>query len=200
VEVERRGLSGGVKLVRTLREELRQVEFDLSELKSATAACRAAVGLIETRVDAEHKKRIKAKHASTSTTTEQQQQQGKELQNGEAFPDESLAFESIHRATTTTTRAGPSAGVVSDRIASGKSEAIIMRYVRSNDNGLNQFPHHSITCLHPCHRSTRHLAMFAKYPPLDCCRTWNLKFHGMFPVASPILPPIVLPTLVPFPK
>ena len=48
--MERRGLSGGINLVRTLREELREVEFTLNETKSAEALCRAKIKLIQSKM------------------------------------------------------------------------------------------------------------------------------------------------------
>eukprot|EP00978_Attheya_sp_CCMP212_P028802 scaffold100484_cov24-Attheya_sp.AAC.1 len=39
-QVERRGLSGGINLTRTLRLELREVEFQLAQAKSGEAICR----------------------------------------------------------------------------------------------------------------------------------------------------------------
>ena len=56
VEVEKRGLSGGIKLVRSLREEIREVEFQLSEAKSGTVASRTRVNLIVTRLEADKKR------------------------------------------------------------------------------------------------------------------------------------------------
>eukprot|EP00980_Cylindrotheca_fusiformis_P015410 scaffold4335_cov119-Cylindrotheca_fusiformis.AAC.13 len=49
-EVERRGLSGGIDLVRSLREETRDLEFQISEARSNTTTCRAKIGLIRTRM------------------------------------------------------------------------------------------------------------------------------------------------------
>jgi len=40
-EVERRGLTGGIKLVRKLRDEIRQLEFQISGAKSGEVLCRA---------------------------------------------------------------------------------------------------------------------------------------------------------------
>jgi hypothetical protein len=49
-EVEKRGLSGGIKLVRTLREELREIEFALNETKSAEALCRAKIKVLQSKL------------------------------------------------------------------------------------------------------------------------------------------------------
>ena len=45
-EVEKRGLSGGIKLVRNLREELRDIEFQLAESKRAVSTCRTQSRLL----------------------------------------------------------------------------------------------------------------------------------------------------------
>jgi hypothetical protein len=49
-EVERRGLSGGINLVRGLREEIRDIEFQLAEVKSGEAACRTKISLIQAKI------------------------------------------------------------------------------------------------------------------------------------------------------
>ncbi|CAJ1961519.1 unnamed protein product [Cylindrotheca closterium] len=54
-EVERRGLSGGIDLVRGLRDEIRDVEFQLAETKSMNATCQAKISLIRAKVSPETK-------------------------------------------------------------------------------------------------------------------------------------------------
>lgn len=49
-EVERRGLHGGINLVRGLREELRDIEFNLSEARSMKTACKAKISMILARI------------------------------------------------------------------------------------------------------------------------------------------------------
>lgn len=49
-QVEKRGLTGGINLVRTLRDELRDVEFQWTETKNRTATCRAQIGMIHSRM------------------------------------------------------------------------------------------------------------------------------------------------------
>lgn len=49
-EVEQRGLSGGIDLVRTLRDELRDVDFKLSETKTMIATCRTKISMINARM------------------------------------------------------------------------------------------------------------------------------------------------------
>jgi hypothetical protein len=60
VEVERRGLSGGINLVRGLREELRDVEFQLSEANSMNAACQAKIQMIQSRMQQTAQKKTNA--------------------------------------------------------------------------------------------------------------------------------------------
>jgi hypothetical protein len=60
VEVERRGLSGGINLVRGLREELRDVEFQLSEANSMNAACQAKIHMIQSRMQQTAQKKTNA--------------------------------------------------------------------------------------------------------------------------------------------
>jgi hypothetical protein len=49
-EVERRGLHGGIHLVRGLREGLRDIEFNLSEARSMKTACKAKISMILARI------------------------------------------------------------------------------------------------------------------------------------------------------
>ena len=55
-EVERRGLSGGINLVRGLREDIRDIDFQISEAKSMKATCRAKIALINSRLAPSKKK------------------------------------------------------------------------------------------------------------------------------------------------
>jgi hypothetical protein len=55
-EVERRGLSGGINLVRGLREELRDLDFSINEAKSMGATCKAKINLIQSKLPAAPKK------------------------------------------------------------------------------------------------------------------------------------------------
>jgi hypothetical protein len=66
-EVERRGLFGGINLVRGLRDELRDIDFQLSEAKSINATCRAMISLIHSRLPSP--KPSPKKPAATTTTT-----------------------------------------------------------------------------------------------------------------------------------
>jgi hypothetical protein len=50
VEVHRRGLEGGINLVRGLREEIRDLDFQLGEFRSMTAEFRTKISMIYARV------------------------------------------------------------------------------------------------------------------------------------------------------
>ena len=52
-EVERRGLSGGIDLVRGLRDEIRDVEFQLAEANASIETCQAKMRLIRAKVSPE---------------------------------------------------------------------------------------------------------------------------------------------------
>jgi hypothetical protein len=70
-EVEKRGLSGGIKLVRSLRDEIREIEFALNETKSAEALCRAKIKLIQSKMGHAKKQSAGARaeaQASVGTT------------------------------------------------------------------------------------------------------------------------------------
>lgn len=97
-------------MVRTLREELREVEFELSEARSGTAACRARVNLIVSRLDAEKKK---AKSDSSPRNLQQSSSP-----NGKANGTERVS--SLFADDDEQPRE-------SDKIAAGDSEAIALR-------------------------------------------------------------------------
>jgi len=68
-EVEKRGLSGGINLVRGLREEIREIDFQLSEAKSGEAACRTKISLIQSRVHASRKNSNPANTAGATNSS-----------------------------------------------------------------------------------------------------------------------------------
>mmetsp|Transcript_32676 Transcript_32676/g.49245 ORF Transcript_32676/g.49245 Transcript_32676/m.49245 type:complete len:758 (-) Transcript_32676:61-2334(-) len=70
-EVEKRGLTGGIKLVRKYREEIRQLEFQVSEAKSGDAFCRAKLQLLQELVVADSSKdATKAAQSRSSQTND----------------------------------------------------------------------------------------------------------------------------------
>lgn len=68
-EVKRRGLEGGINLVRGLREELRDLDFHLSEARSMKTACKAKISMILARVQNQDDKKQSAKVDSDSANT-----------------------------------------------------------------------------------------------------------------------------------
>eukprot|EP00538_Stauroneis_constricta_P000160 CAMPEP_0119547478 /NCGR_PEP_ID=MMETSP1352-20130426/1594_1 /TAXON_ID=265584 /ORGANISM="Stauroneis constricta, Strain CCMP1120" /LENGTH=1014 /DNA_ID=CAMNT_0007592421 /DNA_START=57 /DNA_END=3101 /DNA_ORIENTATION=+ len=50
-QVERRGLIGGINLVRSIREEIRDIEFQLSETKVWNSECQAKIDVIQARLE-----------------------------------------------------------------------------------------------------------------------------------------------------
>ena len=67
-EVERRGLEGGINLVRGLREELRDLDFHLSEARSMKTACKAKISMILARVQPQEYKRANGRSEAASAT------------------------------------------------------------------------------------------------------------------------------------
>ena len=67
-EVEKRGLSGGIKLVRTLRDEIREIEFTLNETRNAEALCRAKIQWVQNKLGA--KQKANGGHPATASNAE----------------------------------------------------------------------------------------------------------------------------------
>jgi hypothetical protein len=51
-EIERRGLMGGIDYIRTLREEMREVEFSIHELKQLDVDCRTKIRTLQIQMNA----------------------------------------------------------------------------------------------------------------------------------------------------
>lgn len=115
-EVERRGLSGGIDLVRNLREEIREVEFQLAEAKSLDATCQAKIGLIRARAPPETK--LPPIPTTTATTPVVTKGAAEEAVGVETFEDD----EEEGSAETEEQRKTPS-----QKIATGDSQAIALR-------------------------------------------------------------------------
>lgn len=120
-EVENRGLTGGIDLVRNLREELRDIDFSISEAKTMNATCRAKIGLIHSRMP-QQQSNNKQSPVSTSTTTmttasDSQATNGKTTNSLET----PTASENLPN--------GEAKKPSSERIAMGDSQAIALRYV-----------------------------------------------------------------------
>jgi hypothetical protein len=112
-EVEKRGLSGGINLVRGLREEIRDTEFELSEAKSEEATCRTKISMIQSNL-------LTAKKSPPPKANKQDAMSGaSELSEATAAMEgggQASAVESTDEAKN-----------FSERIATGQSTAIVVR-------------------------------------------------------------------------
>jgi hypothetical protein len=121
VEVERRGLSGGVTLVRGLREEIRDIDFQLSEAKSGDAECRTKISLIQELLRAKGKgKPDSAQSTGLSSYDEPAQTQTASGLSSQESRD--VCAEYVEKD--------------SDRIATGQSTALTVR----TEGGRGFFP------------------------------------------------------------
>ncbi len=66
--MKRRGLEGGINLVRGLREELRDLDFHLSEVRKMNTACKAKISMILSRVQKARSKSENADKKSENQT------------------------------------------------------------------------------------------------------------------------------------
>lgn len=80
--VEQRGLSGGVILVRKLRDEIREIEYQFGETQRSEVACRAKIRLVQSKV----KTTVVAKSRTTSSSSTESTEPVNEsaLENGES--------------------------------------------------------------------------------------------------------------------
>jgi hypothetical protein len=118
-EVEKRGLSGGINLVRGLREEIRDTEFELSEAKSEEATCRTKISMIQSNLLTSKKHPPpKTNKQDTIPGTPEQPVDGQTQEATAAIEggDHASAAESADQAKN-----------FSERIASGESTAIVVR-------------------------------------------------------------------------
>lgn len=131
-EVENRGLSGGIKLVRGLRDEIREIEFTLNETKSAEALCRAKIKLFQAKVGS--KKRSSGSHSgvggAVGASGSKVNTQATDLQNGTNIISESNTNGDVQ--TQAKNHSGSAAVLVgntkpSEAIATGKSTAIALQ-------------------------------------------------------------------------
>jgi hypothetical protein len=115
-EVTSRGLTGGVKMVRGLRDEIRDIEFALGETKSAEAACRAKISLIQSKIKSGDVTPVNENGHSKAAPSES---------HAEARADTDTPEHAEARADTDT----PESGIEdSERIAKGESTAIALRH------------------------------------------------------------------------
>jgi hypothetical protein len=118
-EVEKRGLSGGINLVRGLREEIRDTEFELSEAKSEEATCRTKISMIQSDLLSTKKHpppKANKQDAITGTSEQPVDGQAQEATAAMEGRDQASAAESTGQAKS-----------FSERIATGESRAIVVR-------------------------------------------------------------------------
>lgn len=149
-EVEKRGLSGGIKLVRNLRDEIREIEFALNEAKSAEALCHAKIKLIQSKMGQAKKQSLSSSSKSngeapikaTATATGESSESApveslkSPAQSHAASPAAPVSTqesqgEETARSTiqveATTPAPVPAESKPSEKIASGKSTAIALK-------------------------------------------------------------------------
>jgi hypothetical protein len=120
-EVEKRGLTGGINLVRGLKDEIREIEFALEEIKVAETVYKAKIEKIQqclNDTDANGlltKRKESASEASIASTEVHQN-------NGSSNRDVLSSAPSDVASTDSGNDAKPS-----ERIASGKSREIVVR-------------------------------------------------------------------------
>lgn len=119
-EVERRGLSGGIKLVRGLREEIRELDFTLNETKSSEALCRAKIKLIQSRIES---KKL------TGSTSSDAGDSGEAISMTNDATDRAVSSQAMPPTangseTRSQTKEVP---LASENIASGNSSAIALK-------------------------------------------------------------------------
>ena len=103
-EVERRGLEGGINLVRGIREELRDVEFQLSEIQSLRTTYKAKISMIHAQVPSVSTPRSRdseLKHDHNSRTDDMTSVNGKSVDDG-GFTEASVANRMVEQHKTTT--------------------------------------------------------------------------------------------------
>lgn len=128
-EVEKRGLSGGINLVRTLQEEIRAVEFQLSELKSNEAECRIRICLVQERIREHQNTKETVVVASTNNPTDNsssfathQSEVATAVVNNQA-PSATVENSATQRSVSF----APDVMMDSDKITAGHSTAIALR-------------------------------------------------------------------------
>jgi len=142
-EVEKRGLSGGINLVRGLRDEIREIEFQLSEVKSAEATCRTKINLIQSKLSRRNSPAVQTEHAKKAAsapapdslpvsspmespqkddTAPMQDQEIDEVHGSEEVPEPAAT-----NGEKTPEDSVPSVLTDSERIATGQSTALTLR-------------------------------------------------------------------------
>ena len=142
-EVEKRGLTGGINLVRGLKDEIREVEFALEETKVADAVYRSKIDKIQSilnnggvngssDVQAEELSVADASKASTEHHFNHRVNGNGEATRGISMPAESDSFSDV-----ASQQSGDEDMKPSERIATGHSTALT---VRREGPGPGSFP------------------------------------------------------------
>jgi len=124
-EVESRGLSGGIKLVRGLRDELRDIEHNLNETKSAEALCRAKIKLIQAKIGTKKPASSSVVAGGENAITGATIVIGNETEEKNASQPQASAQTSSD--TTATQPIETKAVLASEAIATGNSTAITVK-------------------------------------------------------------------------
>ena len=107
-EVQRRGLSGGISLVRKLKEEIRDIDFRLQESKNIEATCQMKIKMIQAKMK-------EAKLTSETTEDVLDRNNGVDEHSKSSDTEDMEVFNSNANM------------VDSERIANGNSTAIVVR-------------------------------------------------------------------------
>jgi hypothetical protein len=145
-EVQRRGLSGGIQLVRKLREEIRSLEFQVAEAKSGEALCRTKLQRLQNQVAQAAKSNGSSAPAVVQESVKlASEQQTVPISNGEieqpsatpkALTEKHLmqhnelvpeAASSMNASPADSTMNDDDVPTNSEKVASGKSDAL-MKY------------------------------------------------------------------------
>ncbi|GKY96206.1 hypothetical protein MPSEU_000580500 [Mayamaea pseudoterrestris] len=124
-EVEKRGLDGGITLVRGLREEIREIEFALSEVSNAEATCRTKINLIQSIISsAAVSPKSKEQGASSSDNSRGPDSNSFSQQDGTSHAEPTFA----DAPTSSNSDNAASSLPESQAIASGHSTALTIRH------------------------------------------------------------------------
>ncbi len=151
-EVKLRGLEGGINLVRGLREELRDLDFHLSEARSIKTSCKAKIRMILARVQTRENKSTSCQSEAASVTeklevladkkrpveTSQEPSQTKSITTG--IPKDSDTKSTtktpapVQQNKSTDRQDGAKKSLNSTRIATGDSQALAV--IQSGHKGF----------------------------------------------------------------
>lgn len=133
-EVEKRGLSGGINLVRGLREEIREIDFQLNEAKNGEATCRTKINLIQSKIHMASLRKSTEMGKNEGATEKPSIPTSVQTDSAPAPPRNETTLKTSATATATTederetdTKPASAPPKRSEQIASGQSTAIAVR-------------------------------------------------------------------------